>query len=106
MSASTCDSAQPRGHSPRPPLWAKVWRETASVFHRRTWNKLTGTENRRDVRRLKQEIVVVKQRIESLRVKAPMISADETPFEQGTVEPEGLSFLARLVKMSHRHPGP
>jgi hypothetical protein len=105
MSTIPYEPGQSRGESPSAGAWNKLWRETSRLFRRQHWEKWTGTENRRDIRLLKQEIQLLQKEIQHLRVK-PATDSLESPFEQGTVEPEGLAFLARLVKMSHEHPGP
>lgn len=68
--------------SSAPGLVGRIWRETVRPFHPRTWKKWG---------------LVMPAK------KKPML---DFSFENGTVEPEGLAFLRKLVKLSQHHPGP
>jgi hypothetical protein len=64
----------------RPGFVHKLWREAARPFRLQTWQRWVGAAKSR--------------------------SRGDLPFDAGTVEPEGLAFLSRLVKRSQEHPGP
>jgi len=71
-------------NSAQPGLMGRIWREAARPFHPRTWRKWGFTAP----------------------AQPPKKTLLDFPFENGTVEPEGLAFLRRLVRTSQQSPGP
>src|SRR5262245_19287707 len=80
MSTATFHSAETRPAAVQPSLLGRIWRETARPFRPQTWRKWGGPP--------------------------PQPQLLDFPFTHGTVEPEGLALLTRLVKRSHEIPGP
>ncbi len=67
----------------RPSFLGRIWRETARPFRPRTWRKWAGVQ-----------------------AKSGPPSPIDFPFTHGTVEPDGLAMLSKLVKRTHGILGP
>jgi hypothetical protein len=80
MTSVSIDRATQRVSHAGPTVFGRMWREAARPFRPRTWKKWARAA-----------------------YPPPPLNF---PFAHGTVEPEGLAFLSRLVKMSQQYPGP
>ncbi len=87
-------------------FWGKLWRETARPFRRQTWRKWSGAESRHTAAALSAEVNYLRRELETLRNKVRNAHAVESALNLGTVEPEGLDFLAKLVERARQFPGP
>jgi hypothetical protein len=83
MSTTTYQSLEIKPRPARPGLFGRIWRESARPFRPQTWRKWAGANGNK-----------------------PQQTLLDFPFTHGTVEPDGLALLSRLVKQSQELPGP
>jgi hypothetical protein len=85
--STTAYSGQATQQQPKPGVVGRIWREASRPFRPKTWRKWAGIKPTSKQKPAEPKFL-------------------EFNFRHGTVEPDGLALLSRLVKQSQKHPGP